>query len=199
MTYNCKIIDDEGTLGVFDPSNNLIFSWKSGHPHPNVFTPFKQNGKQLALYMRHYTSLRVMELPSCKDIGGFEEDSFGFCVTDTYIPKYFTYRYKDKDYIISEPFTEKQLENYKNPEILDHDFALVSGCIWSAPWEVRIVDLSQASEGILTYLDHDYIPDKSRIELKDLINLDNYDKDTKAISILSPTYFSLTELRKPKE
>lgn len=54
----------------------------------NTFFHFQQNGKDFALYSPDYTVTRIMELPSCKDIGGEEPDTWGFCPVDYFIPTY---------------------------------------------------------------------------------------------------------------
>lgn len=54
----------------------------------NTFFHFQRNGKDLALYSPDYTVTRIIELPSCKDIGGEEPDSWGFCPTDYFVPTY---------------------------------------------------------------------------------------------------------------
>lgn len=54
----------------------------------DTFFPFSQNGKDLALYSSDYTATRIMELPSCLDIGGEEPNDSGFCPVDYFIPTY---------------------------------------------------------------------------------------------------------------
>ena len=54
----------------------------------NTFFHFQRNGKDFALYSPFYTVTRIMELPSCKDIGGEEPDSWGFCPVDYFVPTY---------------------------------------------------------------------------------------------------------------
>jgi hypothetical protein len=54
----------------------------------NTFTPFICNGQELALYSRDYTATRIMEIPSCKDLGGEEQHGAGFCPTDFFVPYY---------------------------------------------------------------------------------------------------------------
>jgi len=51
-----------------------------------TFHPFHLRGKWYALYSKDYTSTRIMELPSCKDIGGEERDQWGFCPVDFWVP-----------------------------------------------------------------------------------------------------------------
>jgi len=54
----------------------------------HTFFPFKSNEKDYALYSPNCTATRIMELPSGKDIGGEEPDSWGFCPVDYYVPSY---------------------------------------------------------------------------------------------------------------
>src|SRR5262249_41440812 len=59
--------------------------------YPNFFDtffPFEKDGKDYALYSTDYTATRVMELPSCRDIGGEEPSSGGFCPVEYYVPTY---------------------------------------------------------------------------------------------------------------
>lgn len=52
------------------------------------FFHFQMNGKDLALYSSDYTATRIMELPSCKDLGGEEPADMGFCPVDYFVPTY---------------------------------------------------------------------------------------------------------------
>jgi len=51
-----------------------------------TFHPFKLRDKWYALYSKDYTCTRIMELPSCKDIGGEDRNVFGFCPVDYWVP-----------------------------------------------------------------------------------------------------------------
>ena len=75
----------------------------------NTFYPFVKNGLWYALYSRDYTATRVMSLPSCKDLGGEEPDSGGFCPVDFYVPY--------------------EIENVINAGEAGK-FGFVAGCIW---------------------------------------------------------------------
>lgn len=79
-------------VGVFAVENNeerLIGEYKRNYSSLfNTFFHFLQNGKDFALYSPDYTVTRIMELPSCKDIGGEEPHSAGFCPVDYFIPTY---------------------------------------------------------------------------------------------------------------
>jgi hypothetical protein len=61
---------------------------RSLHTRPTTFFPFQQNGEDFALYSPHYSDIRIMKLPSCKDIGGDESKSDDFCSIDFYVPSY---------------------------------------------------------------------------------------------------------------
>lgn len=87
-----------------------------------TFLPFQQGDKALALYSRDYTATRVMELPSCRDIGGEEPASAGFCPVDYYVL----------------PASRGK-------------WALVAGCVWGddSSWKVQVLDLSRAADGVI--------------------------------------------------
>jgi len=71
--------DSEEQISEYERNYSTIFS---------TFFPFHQDGKDFALYSPDYTVTRIMELPSCKDIGGEEPHSIGFCPTDYFVPTY---------------------------------------------------------------------------------------------------------------
>ena len=52
-----------------------------------TFFPFEQNGQWFALYSKHYTATRIMSLPDCKDLGGEEPESTGFCPVEFFVPE----------------------------------------------------------------------------------------------------------------
>lgn len=101
MKYIAKIIAElkrrpnqwkSAKIGVFTVENNeevLIGEYERNYSSLfDTFFPFQQNGKDFALYSPDYTVTRIMELPSCKDIGGEEPHSAGFCPVDYFIPTY---------------------------------------------------------------------------------------------------------------
>lgn len=69
----------EEQIGEYERNYSTLF---------NTFLPFQQNGKNFAFYSPDYTVTRIMELPSCKDIGGEESSAGGFCPTDYFVPTY---------------------------------------------------------------------------------------------------------------
>jgi hypothetical protein len=92
-----------------------------------TFYPFRWEGRDYALYSRNYTATRVMSLPDCRDLGGEERDSFGFCPTGFYVPV--------------SPYTGES-----------GGFGFVSGCVWGddSSWKVEFLDLRKVAEGVLT-------------------------------------------------
>jgi hypothetical protein len=70
-----------------------------------------------------------MELPSCRDIGGEEPSSAGFCPVAYCVP----------DIYVSERETRES------------EIGFVAGCIWGddSSWKVECVDLSRVAEGVL--------------------------------------------------
>lgn len=82
---------DTSVRGYTDPKINVtdvqIGEYKRNYSSlMNTFHPFQLRGKWYALYSKDYTSTRIMELPSCKDLGGEEGDSWGFCPVDYWVP-----------------------------------------------------------------------------------------------------------------
>lgn len=69
--------DSDKQVGEYKRSYSALY---------RTFHPFQLRGKWYALYSSDYTATRLMELPSCKDIGGEEGDSWGFCPVDYWVP-----------------------------------------------------------------------------------------------------------------
>ena len=95
-----------------------------------TFLPFSRGGRDYALYSGDYTCTRLMDLPSCTDIGGEEPDAAGFCPVAYCIPDVFT-----------------TLDNSKR----ESEIGFVAGCIWGddSSWKVQCLDLSQVERGII--------------------------------------------------
>lgn len=101
MKYIAKVLNeiDNGenywkrlNVGVFKIENDVeeqIGEYKRNyHNLFNTFYHFQKDGKDFALYSPDYTVTRIMELPSCRDIGGEEPSVGGFCPTDYFVPTY---------------------------------------------------------------------------------------------------------------
>lgn len=104
--------------------DELLYKWDYGYSSPPAFAPFELNGVEMALYPPTYHSLGVMHLPSCSELGSVKD---GFCVVDIYIPK-------------------KEGGEF-------YPLAFVYGCHWACPYEIKVVDISKAEQGILEYRD----------------------------------------------
>jgi hypothetical protein len=95
-----------------------------------TFAPFMQDGRRFALYTPDYTATKVMELPSCKHLGGEAPASHEFCPVDYYVP-------------------------YDHPDVLAAEdaglFGFVACCIWGddSNWKIQYLDLSNASTGVV--------------------------------------------------
>jgi len=73
------VFRDEEQIGEYERNYEMLY---------NTFVPFSLHGNDFALYSPNYTATRIMELPSCKDIGGEEPSPSGFCPVDYFVPAY---------------------------------------------------------------------------------------------------------------
>jgi hypothetical protein len=106
--------------------------------------PFSRGSKDYALYSRDYTSTRLMELPSCKDIGGEEPSSGGFCPVEYYIPEIHDFQ--------KVPDPNKEGSFFYHAVKEPAQIAFVAGCIWGddSSWKIQCFDISQVESGIIT-------------------------------------------------
>lgn len=156
---------DVSILRVDGDKKEKIGSYKRNYPDTKgTFYPFISNGKELALYSEKYMYTRIMELPSCKDIGGEGKKNVEyhdhFCPVEYYVPVFRKLTFpKESD--------EKPLETWlTNDECFDKefdvgennlgplqycDFGFVSGCFWGddSSWKIQFLDLSEAHKGII--------------------------------------------------
>lgn len=148
----------EEFLGEYERNYSSLF---------NTFFPFHLNGKDLALYSADYTATRIMELPSCRDLGGEERDEMGFCPVDYFIPTYIDQMRTESTY---RPLTP----------VLYYPFGFVAGCIWGndRSYKVQYLDLSRADKGILKREERfGYIELPEDLSLKDAIDMEGYGDD----------------------
>ncbi len=132
-----------------------------------TFEPFELSGKWFALYSPNYTATRVMSLPDCRDLGGEERHSAGFCPVDLFVPRYRVVMTRSlADGVANENWAfEKAAES-----ATDHEFdagktrhevrvgawrnltiGFVAGCVWGqdTSWKLQTIDVSRAAEGII--------------------------------------------------
>jgi hypothetical protein len=142
----------------------------------STFAPFAQDGRWYALYAPDYTATRVMELPSCRDLGGEEHHTDGFCPVDYYVPH-------------DEPNVEKAGDGGR--------FGFIAGCIWGddSSWKIQYLDLSRVSSGVLVRKEmFGYIEmprDDSR--LAEYISLRGYSKKYPCVEITTRISFDLAQ------
>jgi hypothetical protein len=82
----------------------------------NTFLHFQREGKDLALYSPDYTCTRIMELPSCEDIGGEEPNGMGFCPVDYFVPSYIDQEVTRNSTNDAFPAITSRVERVNNPD-----------------------------------------------------------------------------------
>jgi len=134
---------------ILDSEDKVIGSYERNYPShaENTFAPFTLDGENwYALYSKNYTAVRIMELPSCKDIGGQENDGFGFCPTELFVPIISVSTYKGTFRIDRLNEDWPKFDSHINKF---HTKAFVLGCIWGddTSWKLRTIDLNKAIKG----------------------------------------------------
>lgn len=110
---------------VWEKIGEYVFNYSNRGAE--LFCPFKKNEKWYALYSKCYTATRIMELPSCIDIGGEIEAANGFCPVEYLVP------------------TVNQVGK------LAGTLAFVAGCHWGDDhsMKIQVIDISKIEEGII--------------------------------------------------
>jgi hypothetical protein len=192
-----------GVFRVEDGKEDQIGEFVRNYPSFfNTFYYFRKDDREYALYSPDYTVTRILELPACKDIGGEEPHTHGFCPTDFYIPSYieqkFTYGERVRTNRVNEPrpedFMPKTTKYYPLDEktgerieiqaswnivspLLYYPFGFVAGCIWGddSTWKIQYLDLSEAEKGIIRRDERfGYIILPRKLSLKDAIDMTDY-------------------------
>lgn len=169
----------------------------------STFYAFKQNGREYALYSPHYTATRLMELPSCRDLGGEEPGGGGFCPVDFYVPSFvireIINEHKPARQIrINKPTPNDLLpRSYETKTRIEataewvptiersypvgveqfYPFGFVAGCVWGddSSWKIEYLDLSEAHRGILRRdARFGYIALPEKLSLKEAVGLADY-------------------------
>jgi hypothetical protein len=149
-----------------------------------TFCPFHLNGRDLALYSPKKPATRIIELPSCKDLGGEEPEPDYFSPVDFYVPRYIEREAMDGELkgqklSINEPFDAHLTANPSN-QILYYPFGFVAG---SKPgddvtYKIQYLDLSQADQGVIKRDDRfGYIALPEKVTLEDAIHMSDYNYD----------------------
>jgi len=161
FTHKGAELDRE--TGKIAPHAEQIGEYKRNYSFLDTFHWFTKDGKDYALYSKDYTATRLMELPSCKDLGGEEGKSDGFCPVEFYVPSYVEHEFKrdpikGNRFRIYEPRPKEMEETEVSKPVsgLVHEpFGFVAGCVWGddCSWKIEFIDLSEADKGVLHHDD----------------------------------------------
>ncbi len=205
-TWNSTVV---GVFRCEGENKEQVGQYKRNYPSLfRTFCHFRKGDKDYALYAPDYTASRIMELPSCKDIGGEESHGAGFCPVDYYVPRYIERESiglddKVRRYRINEPaasdlvaqttkFTpldEKtgqriavEKPSYPVSPLLYYPFGFVAGCIWGddSSWKIQYLDLTNAENGVLQRDERfGYIALPDSMQLSQAVDVVDYQWDAK--------------------
>lgn len=154
------------TVNIFD-GDRWIGAYERNYPSfgRETFEPFELDGAWYALYSSDYTATRVMSLPDCRDIGGEEPASDGFCPVELYVPRYrkvtrivrrtgeqeesWSFEAKAEALALKLPDDDDYNHSWTIGPWLSLTTGFVAGCIWGddSTWKVQTFDLSEAARG----------------------------------------------------
>lgn len=150
--------------------------------YPTLFDTFRyfvKDGRDYALYSPDYTATRILELPSCKDIGGEEADLRGFCPREYFVPTYAEF-----ERVFAGGAAKRTHINNPKPGALTpirfYQFGFVAGTIWGDDEfdKIQYLDLSEAEKGIIKRDDRfGYVMIPEKMNLRDVIDMENYHSD----------------------
>jgi hypothetical protein len=192
-----RVDDAEEQVGEYERNHWALY---------RTFTHFRAGGRDLALYSPDYTATRLLELPSCRDIGGEEPAGGGFCPVDFFVPTFIDLESRVGDgpprrFRKQMPSPEEQVartipvtwpavkgrpgrveDHHHAPvgPLTYHPFGFVAGCVWGddSAWKLQYLDLSRAAEGILRREERfGYLELPDGITLDRAIDLVDYQSD----------------------
>ncbi len=195
-----------------------VFQWIDGkkveigeyrrnyHDLLNTFVPFTHGNRDYALYSPNYTCTRVMELPSCKDLGGEKPSKDGFCPVDFHVPLLRRISFSDSDdksktldcwLTDDECFDEDELKGASSRGIIrSADIGFVAGCYWGDDmlWKIQFLNLSHAYQGIIERDERlGYIQLPRNMKLKDAIDMSNWEPTSQKIGIVHMSWMDLKQ------
>lgn len=200
--------EDKKEIGSYERNYRSLY---------DTFHPFKKDGKEFALYSPSYMYTRVMELPSCKDLGG--EDSKNveykdhFCPVEYYVPfcrkAIHPLKVRGKKEEIEmwlkgdECFDKEYLETCSELGPIQYcDFGFVAGCCWGddTSWKIQYLDLSEVEKGIIRRDERfGYLELPGKLSLKEAINTDVWEPGHNWISIIHEESFNIDACKKDFE
>jgi hypothetical protein len=162
--------------------NRRLGGYTRNYPGHGLGTwyPFSHGGKDYALYSRDYTSTRIMELPSCRDIGGEEPAAWGFCPVEYCIPEIV--------YFEKQPIPEKPDSFHYHIKKAPSEVAFVAGCIFGddSSWKIQCFDLSQVESGFITRDERfGYVAMPKGVSLQDAVSLKRSEETGTVIATLA--------------
>ncbi|MFI0845629.1 hypothetical protein [Mesorhizobium sp. IMUNJ 23232] len=157
----------------------------------STFEPFPIGDSWYALYSKNYTATRIMSLPDCRDIGGEEPASHGFCPVELYVPIYkkVTWRIRETGEEKEDWWFEESLEKDGEPRNSDWrelisvsqwqslSTGFVAGCVWGDDntWKVQVFDLSSAAEGVIERSERfGHVELVERMSLREALRFDRF-------------------------
>lgn len=177
------VFQDDRQVGEYERNYSLL----------RTFFPFLSGDQWLALYSPHYTCTRIMELPSCRDIGGESPDGVGFCPVEYYVPAFSAHTFKGEAGVYHLPSDGLEIETIHGYA----PFGFISGCHWGddCSWKVQYLDLSRAAYGIVEREERfGYLELPAGVLLKDAVDLEA--SDAGVVSIAARMAFSLKDGRR---
>ena len=145
--------ENENKIGEYERDYTSLYQ---------TFHPFQKGDQWYALYSSHYEETRLMELPSCRDLG--KEDS-GFCPVEYYVPSY--------EDMYSPSDDDEWNDQYKN---IVGTFGFVSGCYWGddSSWKIVYLDIDVEKGKLKLSHKFGYIQQPPALTIKQCIDLENY-------------------------
>ncbi len=181
-----------GVFRVDDGHEEQVGEYARNYPALfDTFTHFVKDGRDYALYSPDYTVTRILELPSCKDIGGEHHDSWGFCPMEYFVPTYAEF----ENFLPGKAGKRLRINNPKPAYFLPdpsnavrvaltplqwYPFGFVAGTIWGDDefTKIQYLDLSEAEKGIIKRDDRfGYVMIPTKMNLRDVIDMENYHRD----------------------
>jgi hypothetical protein len=148
----------------------VIGSYERNYGLMDTFHPFVgSDGGLYALYSRNYTATRVMSLPDCRDLGGEEPSSHGFCPVEFFVP-------------------------YDPARGIDGSIGFVAGCVWGddSSWKVQFLDLSRVADGVVAREERfGYLELEDGVSLADAIDLGEWNMSERAVRIRAVHRFEI--------
>ncbi len=201
-----------GVFRIADGQEELVGEYIRNYPALfNSFYYFQKDDQDYALYSPDYTATRILQLPSCKDLGGEEPCSWGFCPVDYYVPSYVEVETTWQEgrvsrYRTHEPRPEQLLpqagkfgQTRPLSPLLYYPFGFVAGAIWAddSTYKIQYLDLSDAEHGIVKRDDRfGYIEMVEGMTLKQAVDMSEYllcpeDDDAYKVTISILRHFDL--------